>query len=460
MGQDVNAPAFPGAAAEAPDGGLRALCAIAAYYRIAADPVHLGREFALTGKVADERDLVRAANAIGLKARIVEGCGERRLRTMPVPAIVRRKDGTFQIFGGVGPNDACKLVDPVTRAHRMAPIGEVLDEMAGGAVLVARRFNGVGYNPETFGFRWFLPSIWRYRKPLAHVLIASLFVQVFALVTPLFFQVVVDKVLTHRAYSTLFVLVAGIAAIGLFDVALQYLRTYALAHTTNRIDVELGQRLFRHLLRLPLGYFETRPAGQTVARVRELETIRSFLTGQGLFSAIDLVFTVLFIGVLWAYSWKLTLIVIGLDPALRDHRRRGAPAVARSRQGEIQSRGGRSQQFLVEAVVGIHTIKAGAVEPVMRAQWEEHLAAYVQTAFGATLVGARGQNAIQYVSKLSTAALLLFGAKAVIDNELTVGALVAFNMIAGQVVQPCFASRKSGRIFSRSRSRSSASATS
>ncbi len=98
---------------------------------------------------------------------------------------------------------------------------------------------------------------------------------------PLFFQVVVDKVLTHKGYSTLFVLVAGIAIIGLFDVVLQYLRTYALAHTTNRIDVELGQRLFHHLLRLPLGYFETRSAGQTVARVRELETIRAFLTGQG-----------------------------------------------------------------------------------------------------------------------------------------------------------------------------------
>ena len=146
------------------------------------------------------------------------------------------------------------------------------------------------------------------------MLVASLFVQIFALVTPLFFQVVVDKVLTHKGYSTLFVLVGGIAAIGVFDVALQYLRTYALSHTTNRIDVELGQRLFAHLLRLPLSYFETRPAGQTVARMRELETIRSFLTGQGLFSAIDLFFAFVFIAVLFAYSWKLTLIVVASIP--------------------------------------------------------------------------------------------------------------------------------------------------
>ena len=138
------------------------------------------------------------------------------------------------------------------------------------------------------------------------MLVASLFVQIFALVAPLFFQVVVDKVLAHKSYSTLFVLVGGIAAIGLFDVVLQYLRTYALAHTTNRIDVELGQRLFGHLLRLPMSYFETRSAGQTVARIRELETIRGFLTGQGLFSALDLLSTFIFIAVLFSYSASLT----------------------------------------------------------------------------------------------------------------------------------------------------------
>ena len=147
------------------------------------------------------------------------------------------------------------------------------------------------------------------------MLLASLFVQIFALVTPLFFQVVVDKVLVHKGVSTLFVLVIGLAVMGNFDVVLQYLRTYALSHTTNRIDVELGQKLFHHLLHLPLGYFETRPAGQTVARVRELETIRNFLTGQGLFSAIDLVFTGIFLAVLFAYSWSMALIVLASLPA-------------------------------------------------------------------------------------------------------------------------------------------------
>jgi len=417
------------------DSGLRALCGIAAFYRIAADPMQLQHDLALKGRVAQAADIQRAARTIGLKARVVDRLTEERLRTIPVPAIVEVRGGSFQVLGGLNPSGKYRLVDPVTRADREIAPDEILAEIGARVILVGRRVGGEGSDPREFGFKWFFPSIWRYRKPLAHVLLASLFVQIFALVTPLFFQVVVDKVLTHKGYSTLFVLVAGIAIIGLFDVVLQYLRTYALAHTTNRIDVELGQRLFHHLLRLPLGYFETRSAGQTVARVRELETIRTFLTGQGLFSALDVVFTFVFIAVLFAYSWSLTLIVIASIPVYILIGIVVRPPL-RELVKEKFNRGAASQQFLVEAVVGVHTVKAAAVEPVMQAQWEEKLAAYVRTAFDATLLGAGGQNAIQYVSKLATAALLLFGAKAVIDGELTVGALVAFNMIAGQVTQP------------------------
>jgi subfamily B ATP-binding cassette protein HlyB/CyaB len=417
------------------DAGLRALCGIAAFYRIAADPAQLSRELALHGRHAGEADIVRAATMIGLKARHVTSASRKRLATIPTPAIVRMKDGAFQVLGGRNPSGLYRLVDPISQTDQEIPLDQLHAETGGRVLLIARKVGGPGLDPSKFGFRWFLPTIWRYRRPLGHVLVASLFVQIFALVTPLFFQVVVDKVLTHKGYSTLFVLVGGIAAIGLFDVALQYLRTYALSHTTNRIDVELGQRLFGHLLRLPLSYFETRPAGQTVARMRELETIRSFLTGQGLFSAIDLFFAFVFVAVLFAYSWKLTLIVVASIPLYLIIGFAVRPPL-REQIKEKFNRGAASQQFLVETVVGAQTIKAAAVEPLMRAQWEEKLAAYVHTSFAATLLGARGQNAIQYVSRLTTAALLLFGAKAVIDGELSVGALVAFNMIAAQAVQP------------------------
>ena len=375
------------------------------------------------------------AQLIGLKARVVNQITQKRLERLPIPAIVQFNDGSFQVLGGRTPSGKWRLVDPVTHIDKEYSAQELFQVCDGTCILVARTLGGAGVDPAKFGLKWFLPTIWRYRRPLAQVLLASLFVQIFALVTPLFFQVVVDKVLTHKSYSTLFVLAGGIAIIGLFDIILQYLRTYALSHTTNRIDVELGQRLFAHLLRLPLGYFETRAAGQTVARMRELETIRNFLTGQGLFSAIDLFFTFVFIAVLFLYSWKLTLIVLASIPLYLVIGFSIRPPL-RDLITEKFNRGALSQQFLVEAVVGIHTVKAGAIEPVMRAQWEERLAAYVHSGFRATLLSAKGQNAISYISKLTTAMLLLFGAKAVIDGELTVGALVAFNMISGQVVAP------------------------
>ncbi len=420
------------------DFGLRALTGIAGFYRIAADPIAVGRELALGEKQSDERDILRAANLIGVKARAVPVKTLERLSEIPTPAIGKLKEehgGHYVVYGGVQPSGKHRIVNPVTRRDEELDDAEVFERLEPRAILIARKWGGPGADPRTFGFRWFLPSIWRYRKPLLHVLLASFFVQIFALVTPLFFQVVIDKVLQHQSYDTLYVIVIGLVILGMFDVVLQYLRTYALSHTTNRIDVELGQRLFHHLLRLPLGYFETRAAGQTVARIRELENIRAFLTGQGLFSALDLFFTFVFIGVLFFYSWKLTLIVLASIPLYLGIATLIRPSL-RDAIKEKFNRGALSQQFLVETVIGVQTVKAAAVEPVMQVQWEERLAAYVRTAFDATMLSAMGQNAIQYVQKLTTAALLLFGAKAVLDRELSVGELIAFNMIANQVTQP------------------------
>lgn len=418
-----------------PDSGLPALCGIAAYFRIIADPAQIRRELALHdhGLVTPE-DVVRAAMLIGLKARIVASPAKERLAALPSPTILRMTSGAYEGYGGRLPSGDYRLVGPLTRTDRAVAL-DVLAQETAAVVLVSRKLGGAGVDPQAFSVKWFLPSIWRYRRPLAHVLVASLFLQIFALVTPLFFQVIIDKVLSHRSYDTLLVLTGGLVVVSLFDVALQYLRSYALSHTTNRIDVELGRRLFFHLFHLPMSYFETRSAGQTVARVRELETIRSFLTGQGLFSALDILFTIIFIIVMLAYSWKLTLVVLTsiplyllvaalLRPLLRD------------KIQEKFARGAESQQMLVEAVVGAQTIKSAAVEPAMQVQWEERLAAYVSSSFDAGLMGSAGQSAIQGISKLNTAAVMLFGAKAVIDGELSVGELVAFNMISGQVAQP------------------------
>lgn len=416
------------------DAGLASLAAVAAFFRISCNPADLSRELALT-KEATRDDILRAAKRVGLKAKPVREERFANGKVVPTPCIAVLADGGFAVFAGKSEENSYRLVDPVSFISRTVPLEELLSLTSGNFILLQRGFSDVSAFQRRFGFAWFLPSLWRYRGALAHVFLASLFLQLFALVSPLFFQVVVDKVLAHRSYSTLTVLIIGLAAIGLFDVVLQYLRTYALTHTTNRIDVELGRRLVRHLLNLPLNYFETRAAGQTVARARELETIRNFLTGQALFFVLDLIFTFVFIAVLFAYSTVLAWIVVASIPFLVLIGFLIRPSL-KHRIDEKFDRGALSQQLLVESVIGMQTLKASAVEPVVAAQWEERLAAYVQSSFAATMLAAKGQTAIQYVNKITSAALLLFGAQAVIDNQLTVGGLVAFNMIAGQVFQP------------------------
>jgi subfamily B ATP-binding cassette protein HlyB/CyaB len=408
---------------------------IAGYYRIAADPAQLRHLLALSAAAATAEDLVRGANLLQLKSRILTGARAKRLDVIPYPAIIGLKAGGFALIVAAPVKGRVRLIDPIARSAVDMGVDEAETLASGEAVLVTRRLAGAGVDPATFGFRWFLPSIARYRKPLAQVVVASLFVQAFALLTPIFFQLIVDKVLVHKGFSTLAVIVVGMLGLGAFDSLLQFLRAYTLNHTTNRIDVELGRRLFHHLFRLPLSYFETRAAGQTVARVRELETIRNFLTGQGLTSLLDLVFTAIFFVVMFLYSAKLTLIVVGSIPLYLIVAGLIRPAL-RERINEKFNAGARSQQFLVESIVGAQTLKAASVEPMMQSQWEERLAAYVGASFDAGVLGSVGQSVVQYISKATTALILFLGAQAVIDGAMTVGELIAFNMIAAQVVQP------------------------
>lgn len=417
------------------DSGLAGLAVIAGYYRIAADPAQMRHQLALTGRFAAAEDIVRGANVLELRSRILRRIKAKRLATIPYPALIGLKDGTFGVLAASPTKGLARLLDPIVRIARELPIEDIAALSSGEVVLVTRRLGGAGTDPRTFGFRWFLPSILRYRRPLAQVVIASLFVQLFALITPVFFQLIVDKVLVHKGVSTLTVLIVGLMTLGLFESVLQFLRAYTLSHTTNRMDVELGRRLFHHLFRLPLAYFETRATGQTVARVRELETIRGFLTGQGLTSLLDLVFTAVFFVVMFIYSPTLTLVVLGTIPVYLLIAVLIRP-ILREQINEKFNRGARSQQFLVESIVGAPTLKAASVEPMMQAQWEERLASYVRTSFDAGVTGALGQNLIQYVSKVTTALILLFGAQAVINGAMTVGELIAFNMIASQVVAP------------------------
>ena len=245
----------------------------------------------------------------------------------------------------------------------------------GRLVLMTRRAKLTDLS-RRFDVTWFLGAVHKYRGLLSEVLLASFFIQLFALISPLFFQVVIDKVLVHRSMGTLDVLVVGLVAIALFETMLGILRTYLFSHTTNRIDVELGARLFRHLLALPIAYFQARRVGDSVARVRELENIRNFLTSSALTLVIDLFFTVVFVAVMFLYSPLLTWIVLGSLPLYIAISAASTP-LFRRRLDEKFRRGAENQAFLVECVAGAETLKAMAVEPQMQRRWEEQLAGYV-----------------------------------------------------------------------------------
>jgi subfamily B ATP-binding cassette protein HlyB/CyaB len=278
-------------------------------------------------------------------------------------------------------------------------------------------------------------AVHKYRQLLAEVLIASFMLNIFGLVSPLFFQVVVDKVLVHRDMSTLDVLIIGMVAVSIFESVLGGLRTYVFSHTTNRIDVELGAKLFKHLLALPMGYFGSRRVGDSVARVRELENIRQFITGSSLTLVVDLVFTLVFLGVMAWYSVPLTLFVIASIPVYAIVSIVATPFF-RARLNEKFKRGAENQSFLVEAITGIETLKAMAIEPQMQKRWEEQLAGYVSASFKTSNLGNVMSQSIQLISKLVNAGVLFFGAEAVMNGSMTVGQLVAFTMFASRVSQP------------------------
>jgi ATP-binding cassette, subfamily B, bacterial HlyB/CyaB len=418
---------------EAIDTGLLSLCMIARLLGVPAQPAELARRYPSSCSGASKTaDLVRIARRIGLKARIVATEWDRLAKT-PLPAIVENKDGTFLIAGRFV--DGKLLVQrPTEPRSRIAERGEFEEAWSGKLVLIGRRASLANLS-DVFDLRWFASAVHRYRRVIGEVLIASFFLQFLGLVSPLFFQVVVDKVLVHRSLSTLDVLIIGLAIVSIFEVLLGALRTYVFAQTTNKIDVELGARLFDHLLALPMAYFANRRVGDSVARVRELENIRNFITGSALTLTIDLLFTFIFFAVMYLYNATLTWIVLGSLPFYVAISVIVTP-IFRHRLNEKFTRGADNQAFLVESVAAAETLKAMAVEPQMRQRWEEQLAGYVRASFRTQTLGNISSQGVQFINKVTIVLTLYFGAKAVMAGAMTVGELVAFNMLAARVAQP------------------------
>jgi len=426
LSPDMTAKTKPGAE----DQGLYVLTTLLHLHDIGADPVQIRHRFG--GGPISIPEMLRCARDFGLKAR-ERSIDWDRLAKTTLPAIAAQRDGGFILVLKAG--DGKVLVQaPYAPRPVLMTRAELEAGWDGRVVLMGRRAGLVDLS-RRFDVTWFLGAIHKYRRQLRDVVLASFFLQLFALVSPLFFQVVIDKVLVHRSLSTLDVLVIGLVTISVFETILGILRTYLFAHTTNRIDVELGARLFRHLLALPVAYFQARRVGDSVARVRELENIRNFLTSSALTLVIDLFFTVVFLAVMFLYSPLLTLIVLGSFPFYIGISA-GATPLFRARLDEKFRRGAENQAFLVESVTQVETLKAMAVEPQMQRRWEEQLAGYVAASFRVLRLGNTASQIVQLVSKLVTAGVLYFGAKLVIEGDLTVGELVAFNILSGRVSAP------------------------
>lgn len=414
---------------------LWALAAIATQLGIHADRAALAREIALGGRDADTADLLRAAATIGVDATVRVMHRDDRLDAISRPAILKLHEGTYVILGQR--IDAYNEIFHADNAQPKLYSNEQLNRSwSGEVVYVTCQARAARPEPQdTHPSHWLLRSARRYQKTLAHILIASVFVQLFGLVTPIFFQVIVDKVLVHGALSTLSIAVGALVIVALFDVTLRYLRSYAIAHASTRVDLELNSRIFRHLLKLPLTYFESTPAGQIAARVREIEAIRHFFTGEGMMSIIDIIFAILFLLVLAAYSVKLTLVLIAFVPIFAAVVIVFHPRLLRRTRSSFTANAD-SQQFLIESLIGAQVIKAGAIEGATQTQWEQKRATYASESFHAQLLSNLGPNLFGYLNRLLTAAIIFVGARMVIANELTIGELVAFHMIVGQIVDP------------------------
>lgn len=417
---------------ESRDLALEGLIVMAQYHGASVDLDTLRHRFALAGSRTSETQMLGIASSLGLKASVMTK-PMPSLARIALPALALRADGEAFIVAKL---DGQSVLVQDLRQRRAVVLS--VDELARryeGRLLVMTSREVLRRQWSRFDFSWFIPAVVKYRRPLLETLLVSVVIQLFALVTPLFFQVVMDKVLVHRAMATLNVITVALGAVTIFGIVLSTLRSYVFSHTTSRIDVELGAQLFRHVMALPIAWFDVRRVGDTVARVRELETIRNFLTGQALTSVIDTLFTVVFLGVMAMYSGWLTLLVAASLPLYGLWSMLIGP-VLRVRLNEKFARNADNQAFLIESISGMGTIKALALEPRILLAWDDQLAASVSSGFSVNNLATVGQQGVQFLQRSVSVAIIYFGARLVVSGQMTVGQLVAFNMLAGQVAAP------------------------
>ncbi len=385
----------------------------------------------------DSFEIIRSAKELGLKVKTSK-FKKKIIDKLSVPVIARCKDDTYILIL----NHADKqwmVLDPEKGKPEMLEEEILLERITGDVIVIGKKHSATDDSQDNggrkFGFRWFIPTILKFKRQFISVLIAVFVIQILGILTPLMTQVVVDKVLTHRAMNTLYTIAVGILLVYIYELIISLGKSYLFVHTTNRIDVTLSDRLFKHLFSLPLKYFESRRVGETVARVRELDQIRSFLTGTPLSSMIDVVFIIVYIVVMLFYSKSLTVIVIASIPVFAILSLIVTPLFKKSLDRKFEA-GAKAQSFLVESINGIQTVKSFALEESFEEKWGDLQADYVKAGYNTSIISQTSNAVAGFVQHVVDLLILVFGAKAVIAGSMTIGQLVAFRMLSGRVSGP------------------------
>jgi len=382
------------------------------------------------------------AQLVGLRPQLI-GLPASAIGRIEAPAIVQWQD-SFAVLYEITPKNIVLGV-PESGILRQKPqdVAQVLiqsnpqpKEEQQQDVVPILLLQATSETPQQkFGLSWFLPSLVKYKGVLTEVFVASFFVQLFGLANPLVTQVIIDKVINQNSPDTLQVLGIFLLVIAIFEAVLTSIRTYLFVDTTNRIDLTLGSEIIDHLLRLPLRYFEKRPVGELSTRVNELEKIRQFLTGTALTVVLDAIFSVIYIVVMFIYSWLLALVALATLPLFAILTFVVSPIVRRQLRVKAE-RNAEAQSHLVEILSGIQTVKAQNIELRSRWQWQERYARYVSAGFKTVLTSTSASSTSGFLNKLSGLLVLWVGAFLVLDKKLTLGELIAFRIIAGYVTSP------------------------
>ena len=414
------------------EGFVWALGSLCRLHRIAFDPALVRKQFPPPHDLAS---LVRAAQACGLRAGLA-GARAEALRGLPLPclgfartagpALLLRVEGEELVYLPSGADAPRKLL-----------VKEFAEQFEPWVLLATPAPEKVDANEkQAFGFRWFLPELARHRGIWRDVLLASAALQLVGLATPLFTQVVIDKVVVHQTQSTLVAIAAGLGIFLVFNAAMSWMRQYLVLHTGNRVDAVLATQVFAHLFRLPMPYFAHRPTGTTVARLQGVETIREFVTGAAISFVLDLPFLALILAVMLFYSWQLSLIALGIVFLLVITSLLVTPLL-REKLNKQFLLGARNQAFVTEYVAAVETVKSLQFEPVLERRYGDYLAAYLAAGFGTRSLANTYNVIANALEQLMTLAILMAGALLVMRNDgFSIGMLVAFQMFAARMAQP------------------------